>query len=286
MTIKITTLSENTADNLGLLAEWGLSILIETGDANILLDTGQTTSVTHNAKALGIDLKKVDKIVLSHGHGDHTGGLVNVLKAMGKKVEIVAHPDVVGAKYSGKREENRENIAMPFRVQELEKLGAHFNLSRKPVKLSDNIMTTGEVPMVTDFEAMPADRFFVKEEGKWQADELNDDLALIINTKPGLIVVLGCSHHGMINTLYHARKITARKDIRMVIGGCHLINSPVERVYKTIDALKAMEIQKIGVSHCTGQEGAAIMAQALGDRFFYNNACTCIDVTDTEIKVD
>ena len=94
MTLKITTLSENTADNLGLLAEWGLSILIETGDANILLDTGQTISVTHNAKALGIDLKKVDKIVLSHGHADHTGGLVNVLTAMGKKVEIVAHPEL------------------------------------------------------------------------------------------------------------------------------------------------------------------------------------------------
>ena len=263
-----------------------MSILIETADANILLDTGQTNSVTHNAKVLGIDLKKVDKIVLSYGHTDHTGGLKNVLKTMGKKVEIVAHPDVVDAKYSGKQEDNRENIAMPFQVQELEKLGAQFRLSRTPVKLSTDIMTTGEVPMVTDFEAMPADRSSVEEKGKWQADELNDDLALIINTKPGLIVVLGCSHHGMINTLYHAQKITGRKEIRMVIGGCHLINSPVERVYRTIDALQALDIKKIGVSHCTGMEGAAIMAQALGDRFFYNNACTRIDVTDTEIKVD
>jgi 7,8-dihydropterin-6-yl-methyl-4-(beta-D-ribofuranosyl)aminobenzene 5'-phosphate synthase len=284
--LKITTLSENTADNLGLLAEWGLSILVETGDANILLDAGQTTSVTHNAKALGIDLRKVDKIVLSHGHTDHTGGLKNVLKTMGKKVEIVAHPDVVEAKYSGKQEDSRENIAMPFQLQELEKLGAVFKLSRKPVKLSSDIMTTGEVPMVTDFEAMPADRFFVKEDKKWYADELNDDLALIINTKPGLIVVLGCSHHGMINTLYHAQKITGRKEIRMVIGGCHLINSPLERVYKTINALQALNVQKIGVSHCTGLEASAIMAQAMGDRFFYNNACTRIDVTDTEIKVD
>jgi len=257
--LKITTLSENTADNLGLLAEWGLSILVETNEANVLLDTGQTVSVTHNAEALGIDLRKVDKIVLSHGHVDHTGGLANVLGKIGKKTEVIAHPDVVDAKFSGKDEDKRKNIALPFQLQELEKLGAKFRLSKKPVKITADIMTTGEVPMVTDFEPMPADRFYVKENQKWHADELNDDLALIINTKPGLIVV---------------------------IGGCHLINSPVERVYQTIDALKELKIQKIGVSHCTGQEGSAIMAQELGERFFYNNACTRIDVTDNEIKVD
>ena len=284
--LKITTLSENTADNLGLLAEWGLSILIESRDANILLDAGQTTSVVHNAKALGINLSKVDKIVLSHGHADHTGGLVSVLGKIGKKIEIVAHPDVIDAKYTGKEEEHRLNVALPFKVKQLEKLGAKFSLSKKPVKLTADIMTTGEVPMVTDFEAMPPDRFFVKEDSSWHPDELNDDLALIINTKPGLIVVLGCSHHGMINTLYHAQKLTGRKEIRMVIGGCHLINSPLERVYKTIEALKELNIQKIGVSHCTGLEASGIMAQELGSRFFYNNACTRIDVTDTKIKVD
>ena len=284
--LKITTLSENTADNLGLLAEWGLSILMESDDANILLDTGQTISVGHNAEKLGIDLHKVDKIVLSHGHTDHTGGLMNVLELMGKKIEIVAHPDVLDAKYSGKQENKRKNVALPFSLQQMEKLGAKFKLSRKPVKLTPYIMTTGEVPMITDFEAIDPDRFFVKEDSTWYPDELKDDLALIINTKPGLIVVLGCGHRGVINTLYHAQKLTGRKEIRMVIGGCHLINSSAERVYRTIAALKDLNVQKVGVSHCTGLEASAIMAQELGDRFFYNNACTRIDITDTEIKVD
>jgi len=284
--LKITTLSENTADNLDLLAEWGLSILVETGDINILMDTGQTISVGHNAEKLGIDLHKVDKIVLSHGHTDHTGGLMNVLELMGKKIEIVAHPDVLDAKYSGKQENKRKNVALPFSLQQMEKLGAKFKLSRKPVKLTPYIMTTGEVPMITDFEAIDPDRFFVKEDSTWYPDELKDDLALIINTKPGLIVVLGCGHRGVINTLYHAQKLTGRKEIRMVIGGCHLINSSAERVYRTIAALKDLNVQKVGVSHCTGLEASAIMAQELGDRFFYNNACTRIDITDTEIKVD
>ena len=286
MALKITTLSENTADALGLLAEWGLSILVETGDTNVLLDTGQTISVGHNAEALGIDLHKIDKIILSHGHIDHTGGLMNVLGLIGKTTIVIAHPDIVDSKYSGKQEDQRKNIGLPFQLQELENLGAKFKLSKKPVKITPDIMTTGEVPMVTDFEQIDPDRFFVKEDSMWHPDELKDDLALIINTKPGLIVVLGCGHRGVINTLYHAQKLTGRKEIRMVVGGCHLINSPAERVYKTVAALKELNVQKIGVSHCTGLEASAIMAQELGGRFFYNNACTRIDVTDTEIKVD
>ncbi len=284
--LKITTLSENTADNLGLLAEWGLSILVETGDSTILLDAGQSISVGHNAEALGIDLHKIDKIVLSHGHADHTGGLLNVLAQIGKNVEIIAHPDAMTAKYLGKQEDKRKNIGMPFQLQELESLGAKFKLSKKPIKLAPDIITTGEVPMVTDFEQIDPDRFFVKEDSRWHPDELKDDMALIINTKPGLIVVLGCGHRGVINTLYHAQKLTGRQEIRLVIGGCHLINSSVERVYQTIGALQELDVQKVGVSHCTGQEASAIMAQALGERFFYNNACTRIDITDTEIKVD
>jgi 7,8-dihydropterin-6-yl-methyl-4-(beta-D-ribofuranosyl)aminobenzene 5'-phosphate synthase len=148
-------------------------------------------------------------------------------------------------------------------------------------------MTTGEVPMITDFEQIDPDRFFVKDDSfKWHPDELKDDLALIINTRPGLIVILGCGHRGMINTLYHAQKLTGRKEIRVVIGGCHLINASVERVYRTIAALKELDVQKVGVSHCTGLEASGIMAHELGGRFFYNNACTGIDVTDKEIIVD
>ncbi|MBN1643485.1 MAG: MBL fold metallo-hydrolase [Dehalococcoidales bacterium] len=286
MAIRITTLSENTADALRLLAEWGLSILVETETVNVLLDTGQSISVVHNADALGIDLRKVDKIVLSHGHADHTGGLWNVLERMGKKVEVVAHPDVRDAKYAGQQEDKRRNISIPFHLEDLEKLGAVFKFNKEPVKIADNIMTTGEVPMVTDFEQITPNRFYVKENSGWQSDEIKDDLALVISTRLGLIVILGCGHRGMINTLYHAQKLTGRKEIRMVIGGCHLIDAPLERVYMTIEALRELDVQKVGVSHCTGLEASAIMAQELGERFFYNNACTRIDVTDKEIKVD
>jgi 7,8-dihydropterin-6-yl-methyl-4-(beta-D-ribofuranosyl)aminobenzene 5'-phosphate synthase len=154
------------------------------------------------------------------------------------------------------------------------------------VKITDHIMTTGEIPEVTDFEQIEPDHFFVKDDSEWQHDSLADDQALIINAEAGLIVVLGCAHRGIINTLYHAREISGRQEIQMVIGGCHLMNASNERVNKTITALKELDVRKIGVSHCTGQETSAIMAQELGERFFFNNAGTQIKISGTKIDID
>ena len=278
MELSITTLSENTAATGNLLGEWGLSILVETDSMNVLLDTGQSISVSHNADILGLDLSRVDKIVLSHGHFDHTGGLQQVLRKMRKEVEVIAHPDAWAAKYARRREEDKRYIGIPFQREELENLGARFNLTAEPVKITDNIMTTGEVPMVTEFEEIEPDRFFVKADPGWQPDKLMDDQAIIINTEPGLIVLLGCAHHGIINTLYHAQKLTGVKQIHMVLGGCHLIGASLERVWLTIAALKELGVQRIGISHCTGLPAAAIMAQEFGESFFFNNAGTRINL--------
>ncbi len=272
----ITTLSENTAAMPRLLAEWGLSILLETDTANVLLDTGQTISAAYNADVLGIDLGKVDRMVLSHGHHDHTGGLREVLGKMRKEIEIIAHPDIWTAKY-GRRQEEAVYAGMPFQRLELEKLGARFNETREPVKITENIMTTGEIPMVTDFElANPS--LVVKEDGEYKTDELLDDQAVILNTGQGLVVILGCAHRGIINTIYHAQKITGVQEIAMVLGGCHLVGASEERIWLTIAALKELRVQKIGVSHCTGMAAAVVMAQEFGENFFFNNAGTRIEL--------
>jgi len=269
-------MNENTAGLVNFLAEWGLSILVETDEVNILLDTGQSISAGYNADILGINLSRIDRIVLSHGHFDHTGGLRHVLRKMRKRVEIIAHPDIWAAKYSRRQGKDRY-IGIPFLRQELEGLGASFNLTTKPVKITDNIMTTGEIPMVTDYEEIDPD-LVVKEDTGWQPDKLLDDRALIINTEPGLIVILGCAHRGIINTLYYAQQLTGVKPIHTVLGGCHLFGASQERVRSTIAALKELGVQKIGVSHCTGLPAAAIMAQEFGDKFFFNNAGTSINL--------
>jgi 7,8-dihydropterin-6-yl-methyl-4-(beta-D-ribofuranosyl)aminobenzene 5'-phosphate synthase len=272
MKLNITTLSENTAGIPSLLAEWGLSILVETDEANVLLDTGQSISAGYNAGLYGVDLSKVDKIAISHGHFDHTGGLEQVLRLMRKEIEIIGHPDMWAAKYARGAGDSMRYIGVPFQREELESLGARFHLTKEPVKITDNIMTTGEVPMVTEFEEIEPNRFFVKEGSGWQPDEILDDLSLIIKTELGLVVLLGCAHHGIINNLYHAQQVTGVKQIHMVIGGCHLIGASEERIALTIAALRELDVQRVGVSHCTGMQASAMIAQELGDRFFFNNA--------------
>src|SRR3989304_1844919 len=145
MKVTITTLSENTAGAGTVQAELGLSTLIETDGATILFDTGQTTSVNHNVDVLGIDLAKVDKIVLSHGHFDHTGGLRTVLQRMRKRVDVIGHPDVWAAKYDRREGRPERYIGIPFQRAEMESLGARFHMTREPFELADKIVTTGEV---------------------------------------------------------------------------------------------------------------------------------------------
>lgn len=277
MGLKITTLSENTAGLGCFLGEWGLSILVETGDLRVLLDAGQSISAAANASLLGIDLSRIDRIILSHGHYDHTGGLPHILSKMGKTVPIIAHPDIWADKYSGREGQDYRYIGIPHRRHLLESLGASFNLHTEPVKIGDGVMTSGEVPMVTGFEKVEP-YLLVKEASAFRQDELLDDQALIIETGAGLVVILGCAHRGIINTLYHARQLTGVEEVYAVLGGCHLMDASEERVRLTIAALKDVGVQKLGVSHCTGLSAACSMAREFGDGFFFNNAGTVINL--------
>ncbi len=275
MTLRITTLSENTAGMGDFLGEWGLSVLVETGDTSILFDTGKSISAVYNADSLNIDLTKVSKIILSHGHYDHTGGLRNVLRRIGKEVEIIAHPDIWQVKYSRRKDEPARYIGIPFQQKELESMGARFKLSKESVRITDDIITTGEVPMVIGYERID-EGLFVKEDSGWQPDKLLDDQAVVIKTGAGLVVILGCAHRGIINTLYHAKQLTGVDKIHTVIGGSHLMGVSEERLWQTIDALRELGIEKMGLCHCTDLPATSLLAQEFGKVFFFNKAGTVI----------
>lgn len=269
--LRIVTLSENTAATSGLLGEWGLAMYVETGALRVLFDTGATVSCVHNADALGVDLTAVDCLVLSHGHHDHTGGLPAVLARIRRSVPVVAHPDVWIERYYRPVDGPARYAGMRFNRLALEGAGARFEHSREPVTLGPGVMTSGEVPMVTDFESVD-ERLVLNTGAPCRPDPIRDDQALFVNTAEGLVVLAGCAHRGIVNTIRHARSVTGVERVHAVLGGCHLFTAPEHQIEATISEFRHLDVQRIGVSHCTGLPAAGRMAAAFGRRFFFNNA--------------
>ena len=263
--IRITTLVENCASGAGLLAEHGLSFWIEYGDKRILFDTGQSNILTKNAKVLGIDLAETDAIVLSHGHYDHTGGLAAVLE-IAEKAKIYLHPAAIEAKFSQKTS-GAKSIGISDPTLKAIK-NREVIWTETPTQIFPGVTVTGQVPRINDFEDVGG-AFFVDENCQ-KPDELLDDQTLFVESTKGLIVVLGCAHSGVVNTLDYISKLTGYNKIYAVIGGMHLLNASQIRIANTIEALEKYEIQKIVPLHCTGQGAVENFKIAFGDE------CLCL----------
>ena len=275
--IRITTIAENSVSEPGMIGEWGFSVYIEAGPNTFLLDTGASDTTLRNADRLGVDLKKIEAIVLSHGHYDHTGGLKAVLERIGRSdVRIIAHPEVQGRKYSYKKKTNTYRYAgIPFQPDLLESLGARVELNAEPYWLTEDIAVSGEEPMTTDFESV-AQTMFLRKEDRFVPDPMADDQSIYIRTDLGLIVILGCVHRGMINIIRHARDLMKIEEVYMVIGGTHLGPASQDQVDKTVRALRELDVTWLGVSHCTGMPVAARLAGEFEGKFFFNSAGTVI----------
>ena len=276
MKIKATIVSENSVFHLpGALAEHGLSIFLETDNGNYLLDTGAGKTIINNALVLQIDLKTIKAVILSHNHYDHTGGMVPVLDLRGT-VDVYAHPDLFKETYSIRGGKARY-IGVPYPPALLEAKGAKFGFSRDFRQIAPGMWLTGEVPRKTDFEKGDID-LMLKSGTEYVKDDILDDQSVVFETEKGLFVVLGCCHSGIINTLNYILEKLGRRRIHAVIGGTHLGPVSDEQREKSIAALKAFDIERLGVSHCTGQKTACRLAAEFGDRFFFCNVGTVVEV--------
>ena len=255
-----------------------MSVLVEVNGLKVLLDAGQSISTVNNGDILGVEWSGINAVVLSHGHYDHTGGLRRVLSRVKKTVPVIAHPDIWALKYlQVMKEETPTYIGVPCQQPELERLGAHFELTHDPAWLSDEVVTSGEIPMVTDFETIDPG-MYVKQGEALVPDPLADDQALFIKMGEGLVVILGCGHRGVINTLRHAQNVTGVDTIHTVVGGTHLLRSSELQLERTIAGLMSLGVQRLGVSHCTGNAASMRLAQGFRGEFFFNNAGTRISI--------
>jgi 7,8-dihydropterin-6-yl-methyl-4-(beta-D-ribofuranosyl)aminobenzene 5'-phosphate synthase len=260
--VEIKILVDNNAGD-GLLAEHGFSLWIEAEGKNILFDTGQGNSLEGNSRALGVDLGKTDSLVLSHGHFDHTGGIARVFKAA-PKADIYCHSGVVQPRYAI-RNGTSKSIQMPREsMAVIDKMPSkQLHWVHRPVQLSERIGLTGTIPRHTAYEDTGGP-FFLDTKAT-RPDPIIDDLALWVRTNEGLVVCVGCSHAGLINTLEYARTLSKETRIRAIIGGFHLVNANRDRLERTVSALREIEPAMLVPCHCTGQPAVSALRDALGE---------------------
>jgi len=271
MECRITILCENTVQGMGLLGEHGFSALIETPAGDILFDTGQGFGLIHNSLRLGKDLRSVSKLVLSHGHLDHVGGLPAFLELKGA-CPVVAHPEAFTERFwlmpAAGGEEKPVSVGIPWHRTFLTTHGAQFECCRDFEEVAPNVFITGEVPRRTLFE-LGSPKFVVAGENGWVTDPFPDDFSMVLKTSRGLVIVLGCAHAGLVNILHHAVERTGEKRIYAILGGTHLGLSPEGQLDPTIQALQDFDIRVLAVSHCTGQGPIARLASEFGERFAF-----------------
>jgi 7,8-dihydropterin-6-yl-methyl-4-(beta-D-ribofuranosyl)aminobenzene 5'-phosphate synthase len=255
MTYRITVLCDNSVGPItGTLGEHGFAALVEWEGGSLLFDTGQGETLLHNALRMNRDLHRVGLVALSHGHYDHTGGLLPLLRSCGGK-DVLAHPGVFGRRYRVKDTGESIAIGIPYEEAYLRGVGARFGLAEGFREIAPGLFLTGEVPRESCFET--GDSGLYCDESGCVFDAVRDDQSLVIRTGKGLVLVLGCCHAGIVNTITYAWQQTGVHEIYAVIGGTHLGFSSPQQLEETIMALREYRIRKILGSHCTGFTASA-----------------------------
>lgn len=253
--MKLTVLVDNnTLIDRYLLAEPGVSYFIETEGKKVLFDSGYSDAFLINAQKLGINLLDVDTVVLSHGHLDHTWGLVPLVRLYTeakiekhpyKKPELIAHPDVFLPRFA-------QGLSIGSLLGE-EQLTVFFDikLSAAPVQITPRLTFLGEIERVNEFEAKkPLGK--VLENGVKKDDYLIDDTALVYRAPDGLVVITGCSHSGICNIIEQAKRLTGDSRILDVIGGFHLLKPTPLQLEGTLACMRSLQPKAVHACHCTG----------------------------------
>lgn len=259
----VTVLCENTSCRPGVIGEHGLSWWIDSGSGCVLFDLGQGVGIAQNAAYLGVDLGTADAVALSHGHYDHVGGWDRLPDAA-KRSAVYCHPGALLPKYQKRGDGSMDAAGDPDSIGQMLNEAGDLVVSALPSELVAGVWLSGEVPRETEYEDVGGD--FYRDEGGAFKDGVLDDQSLFFDTDRGLVVILGCAHAGVVNTLRYLQALTGRR-IHATLGGMHLVNASRERVDRTILDLKALKPDWVGANHCTGAYAQARLRDAFAARF-------------------
>lgn len=259
--LRLTILAENKVRKSNLLAEHGLSIWIELDGRYFLFDTGQTDIFLTNAYKLGIDVTCAQAIVLSHGHYDHGGGLIYFPTQ--KKIKLVAHPSAFKRKVSYQDDGQMVYAGLPENMPQWPDL----QLNSSIYQLDDNVYAVTGIETETGYKKS-ADKMFIQENGQIYPDSMIDEQLMVIKRDYGLVVILGCSHPGVVNCLLHVKNKFPGQKIAVIIGGMHLGSKDDNELEQIIDIFREMDVSRLLPLHCTGLDASCRMKQVLGDKVF------------------
>jgi len=265
-----------------VLAEHGFSALLTIGKGDprrsMVFDFGFSEhGAAFNADALGAELSNVETMVLSHGHMDHFGGLVPLAKRVGKRdIELVLHPAAFRTPRYVKITEDLKLHLPPLTIERLEEAGVSSVETKECKALLDGaLLYLGEIPRKTEFEkGFP--RMFYDDDGEEKWDPIEDDTAIVANVKgKGLVILSGCAHAGIINTVRYAQEVTGVDSIYVVMGGFHLTGADFEPIIEpTVEALKNLDPKYVVPTHCTGRKAIMHIEKEMPENFLLNMSGT------------
>lgn len=262
--LRIYILCEDSLSRRGLVGEHGLSMLVESPDARVMLDAGPSAATVQNADSMGIALAPLDAVVVSHGHYDHTGGLEAVLTRLGG-ARVVAHPLAFRPRYALRRTGARRYIGPPHTADEYERLGAELVFSAEPVQLGERLWTTGEVAQNAN-GSTASGKLYIEEAGALLVDDFCDDVSLVARLDDGLVVLTGCGHAGVCNIVSSAQRLAGSDHVHGLVGGTHLVGADEPTIRRTAEHLYRMGVEAIAPCHCTGRRASATLNEAFEGR--------------------
>ena len=282
--LKLTTLAENNnGENTDLTKEFGFSVLIETKNDKILFDTAKAGMFMENAAKMNLDVADVNKIVLSHTHYDHCGGLLPYFDKYGAQDKTLFikntffdyaderyYHDTVGKKFDfSDGTIGYFPVGIDFTEEDLLKRNVAIEyLDTNAIKIADGVTMYGRFDQNPEFALAPS-MVEKLEDGTYRYDNFDEEVALAIETTKGLVIVSGCSHTGILNIVNNIEARSGQK-VYAVIGGFHLLDATEADIQKTIDRFKTLGIEHIGLSHCTGPLATQMFREQMPEATFIN----------------